>query len=83
LIKNLHALHLDEWRFQKIKGLIENLEKNQFSAVGRTVRALGADSLRGLELYLIYEVLAKFFEKNLFRADSPCVFRDRPKLTSK
>jgi hypothetical protein len=51
--------------------------------VGRTVRALGADSLRGLELYLIYEVLAKFFEKNLFRADSPCVFRDRPKLTSK
>jgi hypothetical protein len=38
--------------------------KNQFSGVGRTVRALGADGPRVFEIYLIYEVFGKVFREN-------------------
>jgi hypothetical protein len=67
-IKNLHALHLDEWRFLLVKGFyyhfIENLKKNQFSGVERTVRALGADGPRVFDIYLISEIFAKSFREN-------------------
>jgi hypothetical protein len=33
--------------FKSERGFVENLEKSQFSAVGRTVRALGADGRAG------------------------------------
>jgi hypothetical protein len=35
------------------KGFVENLEKSQFSTVGRTVLALGADGPWAFEVYLI------------------------------
>jgi hypothetical protein len=53
------------------KGFIENLKKNQFSGVGRTVRALGADGPRNFDIYLISEIFAKVFKKMRFQADSP------------
>jgi hypothetical protein len=61
LDQNLHALHLDEWRFLLVKGFFENLKKNQFSGVGRKVQALGADSPRVFGIYLISEVFGKSF----------------------
>jgi hypothetical protein len=60
----LHALHLDEWRFLLVKGFIENLKKNQFSGVGRTVRVLGADGPRVFDIYLISEIFGKSFREN-------------------
>jgi hypothetical protein len=53
------------------KGFIENLKKNQFSGVGRTVRALGADGPRDFDIYLISEIFAKVSKKMRFQADSP------------
>jgi hypothetical protein len=61
----LYALHLDEWRFLLVKGyFFENLKKNQFLGVGRTVRALGADGPRVFDIYLISEVFGKSFREN-------------------
>jgi hypothetical protein len=39
------------------------LRKNQFSAVGRTIRALGADGPRAFEVYLIFKVFGKVFQE--------------------
>jgi hypothetical protein len=47
------------------KGFVENLEKNQFSAVGRTVRALGADGPWAFEFYLICEVFGKVLREKI------------------
>jgi hypothetical protein len=46
------------------KGFVENLKKNQFSGVGRTVWALGADSPRVFDIYLISEIFGKSFREN-------------------
>jgi hypothetical protein len=43
--------------------LLKILRKNQFSDVGRTVRALGADGLRVFGIYLISEVFGKSFRE--------------------
>jgi hypothetical protein len=53
------------------KGFFENLKKNQFSGVGRTVRALGADGPQVFDIILYLRFLAKVFEKMRFQADSP------------
>jgi hypothetical protein len=38
--------------------------KNQFSGVGRIVRALGADGLRVFDIYLVSEIFGKSFREN-------------------
>jgi hypothetical protein len=43
--------------------LLKILKKNQFSPVGRTVRALGADGPRAFEIYFISEFFGKVFSR--------------------
>jgi hypothetical protein len=47
------------------KGFFENLKKNQFSDVGRTVRAFGADGPRVFDIYLMSETFGKSFRENM------------------
>jgi hypothetical protein len=46
------------------KGFVENLKKNQFSGVGRIVRALGAVGPRVFDIYFISEIFGKSFREN-------------------
>jgi hypothetical protein len=58
--------------------------KNQLSGVGRTVRALGADSPRVFDIYLIYEIFGKSFrEKCASRRTVRVPYADGPLFTSK
>jgi hypothetical protein len=43
---------------------MKTLKKYQFSGVGRTVRALGADDPRVFDIYLISEIFGKSFREN-------------------
>jgi hypothetical protein len=66
------------------KGFVENLKKNQFSGVGRTVRAPGADGPRVFDIYLISEIFLKSFREKYASRRTVCgPYADGPLFTSK
>jgi hypothetical protein len=84
LIKNLHALHLDEWRFQKIKRFHWKFwEKSVFYCGADSPGPWGGRSVGSWVLFNIWDFCQSFLRKILFGWKVRGSSADGPKLTSK